>query len=270
MLRNELGISTSIFRIFQPEKLRLLSANGVKYVELSTNCYETFQQKQLYSQLCDILEETGLAVNSIHVPFSGTMDISSENKSDRQATIDAAKFCIEKLAQLKGRCIVIHPSWEPVEDHERARRLDLCRSSLDVIGTYAISENIQIAVEHLPRACLGNTSLEITQLVESLNGKNFGICQDVNHCNLQEDLVKATVSYGQRIITVHISDNDGIDERHWMPGLGVIAWKEWMQTLVNAGYTFPFTYELTPWCIDEPEMIQKICTNSRKNFCTNS
>ena len=129
MIKNELGISTSIFRVFEPEKLRLLSENNVRYVELATNCYETFRNQELCTKLSRILHETYLKVNSIHVPFSGTMDISSENAADRRKTIDTAKFCIEKLVELEGRCIVIHPSWEPVNEHERAIRFDFCRNS---------------------------------------------------------------------------------------------------------------------------------------------
>ena len=69
-----------------------------------------------------------------------------------------------------------------------------------------------------------------------------------------------------RLITLHISDNDGIDERHWMPGQGVIVWQQWAQILVTMGYAFPFIYELVPWCINEPKMIQEICRNAEIMF----
>jgi hypothetical protein len=31
---------------------------------------------------------------------------------------------------------------------------------------------------------------------------------------------------GRNIISLHISDDDGIDERHWYPGNGVLSWNE--------------------------------------------
>jgi len=201
MIKNELGISTSIFRVFEPEKLRLLSENNVRYVELATNCYETFRNQELCTKLSRILHETYLKVNSIHVPFSGTMDISSENAADRRKTIDTAKFCIEKLVELEGRCIVIHPSWEPVNEHERAIRFDFCRNSLKIISEFIGSEHVTIAVEHLPRACLCNTSTEVKRLIDDIKSEKFGICQDVNHCNLQEDLATVTQSYGEKVIS---------------------------------------------------------------------
>ena len=37
---------------------------------------------------------------------------------------------------------------------------------------------------------------------------------------------------------------DGVDERHWLPGEGIVPWKEVVTTLMESGYRGPFLFEL--------------------------
>lgn len=46
-------------------------------------------------------------------------------------------------------------------------------------------------------------------------------------------------------MTVHISDYDYVDERHWLPGEGKINWSDMMDALDDVGYTGTFLYELS-------------------------
>ena len=49
---------------------------------------------------------------------------------------------------------------------------------------------------------------------------------------------------GKKIVTVHISDYDFIDERHWIPGTGKIDWKELISLLKAIDYEGPFMNEV--------------------------
>lgn len=46
------------------------------------------------------------------------------------------------------------------------------------------------------------------------------------------------------IITTHLSDYDGEDEKHWMPGAGVVPWKLVYDKMTEAGYQGPWLFEL--------------------------
>jgi sugar phosphate isomerase/epimerase len=50
---------------------------------------------------------------------------------------------------------------------------------------------------------------------------------------------------GDRLLTLHISDNDGIDERHWLPGQGIINWPGFIRALESSNYAGAFVYETT-------------------------
>ena len=37
-----------------------------------------------------------------------------------------------------------------------------------------------------------------------------------------------------------------MDERHWMPGQGIVEWPKVIDILTRSGYDGPFMYEVTP------------------------
>ena len=104
--------------------------------------------------------------------------------------------------------------------------------------------SMAIALEDLPRTCLGNTADELNALIEGTSPERIVICLDTNHM-LQEDLLEFTRKTVSRIATVHIADFDGKDERHWLPGQGINPWHEWAKLMRENNYAGPMLYEIT-------------------------
>ena len=48
---------------------------------------------------------------------------------------------------------------------------------------------------------------------------------------------------GKKIATTHISDRDDINERHWLPGEGIVDWISVMDALGEVGYEGNWIYE---------------------------
>ena len=68
-------------------------------------------------------------------------------------------------------------------------------------------------------------------------------CFDMNH-SLRQSNVDFIRAIGNRIITVHASDYDMIDERHLLPFLGRNNWHEIMLALEEVNYNGVFTFEV--------------------------
>ena len=51
---------------------------------------------------------------------------------------------------------------------------------------------------------------------------------------------------GKDIITLHISDYDFVDERHWLPKEGKTDWDSLIKALVECGYDGVWMYEVDP------------------------
>ncbi|MQY78678.1 MAG: hypothetical protein GH151_05700 [Bacteroidetes bacterium] len=66
---------------------------------------------------------------------------------------------------------------------------------------------------------------------------------------------------GNLIVTVHMSDYDGIDERHWLPGDGIINWTNVISELVKNEYQGPFMFETSrrnPALLTTNEPVKKL------------
>ena len=95
-------------------------------------------------------------------------------------------------------------------------------------------------VENLPRTCLGNTSTELLEIINRID--NTAICFDVNHLLIEPQVTFVKNTKG-KIQNTHMSDYDRKNERHWLPGEGVIDWTELLSALVESGYEGLFIYE---------------------------
>ena len=115
------------------------------------------------------------------------------------------------------------------------------------IGRHAQQTGRRIAVEILPRTCLGNTVDELTALMSELDAAVFGVCMDTNHLmNRYQTLPDEIRRLGHKLLTLHLSDYDGVDEKHELPGRGVLDWKAFMAALRAIDYRGPFNYEAKP------------------------
>jgi sugar phosphate isomerase/epimerase len=140
----------------------------------------------------------------------------------------------------------VHASAEPILDEERAARSAEARRSIRTLAEMAGSAGCRIAVELLPRSCLGNSAQELLALLEGVDPQTAGVCLDTNH--LMADfaaLPDAVRVLGPRLIALHCSDYDGVDEKHWPPMRGVIDWPAFLAALQDVGFPGPLTYEAT-------------------------
>ena len=235
-----------------PDEKRLSEAllkdyvqNGVTYLEVSLNeetIAKTYFMKnpELYGEYCI---RAGATPWSFHLPFSQELDISRTDYKAKE-TVELQKKYILLAARAGIKVIVIHPSSEPIGDAYRHERMKNSRSALRELADYAESYGTHLAVENLPRTCLGRSSDDILELLEK--NPKLSVCFDTNHLlgepTANADFVRAI---GNRIVTLHVSDYDFVDERHLLPMKGENRWKDILTALEEVGYHGPFLYEVS-------------------------
>lgn len=199
-----------------------------------------------YKEIARYSKRTGVEIWSYHLPFyilNKEFSIVSIDKNVREHTIKCLCRIIAKASECGVDKFVIHPSDEPVSDEEREEKIKHSMESLNFLADFAKQFDAYIAVEDLPRSCIGNTSEEIKRLI-SVNDR-LRVCFDTNHL-LKESPVNFIEKLGDKIITLHVSDYDFIDEKHWLPGEGRIDWKELYSKLREIGYNGVWMYEIGP------------------------
>ena len=138
---------------------------------------------------------------------------------------------------------VIHPSFEPIPEADRTKRIENAKKNLKLLNQTAKEHGIVLALENLPRTCLGN---HFTEMIELLEATGTSFIFDTNH-SLDEDNVeflKNMIAHGHCPVSLHISDYDFVDERHDLPGHGINQWGKLLDLLEHAGYSGPALYEI--------------------------
>ncbi len=219
-----------------------LSRAGIFDVEISRS-YQDETENIDYKKLKELSEAFGINLWSFHLPFAHDVSlcIESLNKEVRDFSLRFLSEHIKRAAGIGIDKIVIHGSSEPIKDGERAEKLKLSKDSLYYLADVAFKHGAVVAVENLPRTCLGNDSYELAEMIAVHD--NLKVCFDVNHL-LKEDHEAFVKNLGNKIITTHISDYDFVDERHWLPGEGDIDWNCLYSLLKSIDYGGVFLYEV--------------------------
>ena len=233
-MANPLGISVN------PNNWQLLpqyAAAGIEAVEISLPGAPIDEQRPFACEAYALLRKSGMALWSVHLPFGRRLDISAPDEAERARVLEELKRSVDLARGLGAKTLVVHGSSEPNAEDSRPARMDACARSLRELQSYA--GGMRLAVENLPRICIGRAGWEVAQLSDMC----AGVCFDVNHL-LMEDHRAFLDATEKKIITTHLSDYDGVDERHWLPGMGVVPWRLVHERLLKAGYEGPFLFEL--------------------------
>ena len=234
-------VGFSCGRDMSEERFKALKESGVGAIEISLS-YEDLKTFD-YKEALRLSKLYGIELWSFHLPFLpfAEIDISSTKEEIRKLSVDLCKGYIEKATEIGIDKFVIHPSAEPIMPEERPARLEASKNSLNELADFAAEKGAVIAVEDLPRTCLGNCAEEMLEILET-NDK-LRVCFDTNHL-LKDTNGNFLKKVGDKIVTLHISDYDFVDEKHWLPGEGKVDWNEILEGLKNVGYKGVWMYEV--------------------------
>ncbi len=194
-----------------------------------------------YEEISSLSKKYGIRLNSFHLPFAPFDEVDISNTALQKNTIEYHTELIKKAADIGIAKFIIHPSTEPIKAADRMERMGCAKQSLSRLAEVADREGAVMCVEDLPRTCLGRDSAEITELI-SVDDR-LRLCLDTNHL-FTEALPDYIRTFGKKIVTVHVSDYDFLNERHWLPGEGDIDWQGVISALKEVGYSGPWLYEV--------------------------
>ncbi len=237
----QVGLSIGI-NLYNDESFSGLAESGIKNVEISPQ-YNEYPLID-YKELKRLSQSFGVNLWSYHLPFStvNEFDIASTNEELRKKSVDYWCELIKKGADIGIDKFVAHPSSEPKsEGKDREEEIKKSMESLSKLAEIADRCGAVIAVEDLPRSCLCHTADELLKIISA--DERLRICFDTNHLlsDTNENFIKKCAG---KIATVHISDYDFVNERHWLCGEGKIDWQKLYKGLIDSGYNGVWLYEI--------------------------
>ncbi len=162
--------------------------------------------------------------------------------------------CFEVCEILGIRYLVAHPIFRVdgrtiTDDAEFIRiNAEAARGLLPYAekhGVILLSENILWGSSIYPTV--------IADLVKAVDSPYFGWCCDTGHIHCSglsmDELRRASVPP----LSLHVQDNNGGSDQHYIPGDGTIDWKEFMDILHGIGYKGELVLEAHHQSVDAPD-----------------
>lgn len=231
---------------FGDEVLSAYQKAGIRYMEFSNSNRDYFTESEYMKNAKNIFKKAktyDVTISSIHLPFApfSILDPASTDRMVRDSIVAFQSELIKAAADSGVDIAVIHPSGEPYREEERPMRLACAVDTIGRLHKAAQEAGIVLALENLPRTCLGRNASDILYFLRNIPA--LSVCFDTNH-NLSEPNTAFIRAIGEKIVTLHVSDYDFADEKHWFPMKGKNPWNAIFRALEEVNYNGRFTYEV--------------------------
>ena len=247
MYELDLGISVRLFnREGRSEKfsqeLKAIKREGFKSVEVSLGKVGGYKMNMEKCMLevedgLKAVKDEGLILNSIHLPFQRFIYISSYDEGVRSWAMEEFHKLIAICDHYYPKHYVFHSKTGSKEEGLwDLRKPALIRSFREMVGMTRHNICMENMVSSFP-----NTVAGMLEILEQVQGGKC--CIDTNHF-LKDKTQDAILALGNWLTTIHVSDYDGVYEKHWLPKQGVNNWMKIIGALEKIGYNGAFIYEL--------------------------
>ncbi len=236
MVKPEIGLSM-LYCLDKPFKhvLNCLPDLNVKHVELTDEGLHSLTKNRIKK-----LKEIGNSHDLdfvVHAPWAG-VNIATISPVLRRAVLKRLRQSLVLAGQLECRLWLFHPGFRSGIDRfypgkDWQLNLDSVRSLLNL----ARNENVTIAIENMPEPfpALMKSVDDFHRFYHDLNDE-IGMVLDVAHANLNNQINDFIQQFSEKIIHMHLSDNQGASDQHLGIGYGNLDWQSFAKAVKEAQY----------------------------------
>ena len=186
--------------------------------------------------LREVAESRGIGL-TVHAPFAD-MNIASPNATLRRTVLRRLEKSIVYASQLGCRLWVFHPGKRTGVSHSYPR--SDWQLNIESIGTLlkaARNHDVGIAIENLPEPFpfLMKSVEDFSRFYDEFDDE-LGIVLDVGHAHINQQVQDFINRFPQKIVHVHVSDNDGTRDAHLGIGCGTINWEAVAEAFKKVNY----------------------------------
>ena len=158
-------------------------------------------------------------------------------------------------ARLDCEVIIMHTPGEPDDPAAKQTYLDPLRLSLDELEPIARQKKVRIAVEN-------GDFRTLRRLLDAYPPDYLGLCYDCGHGNMIPDGLDHLDSLKDRLISVHLHDNDGEGDQHNLLFTGTVDWPRLAAIMASSSYAKCVSMEVVMRNADtdsEEEFLKRAC-----------
>lgn len=250
------GVSTHLYhdQRLDREHLVEIAAHGFECVEIfATSSHFDYHDDAAVRALAEWLDDTRLTLHSIHAPVTASFvngqwgeafSTAVTDEDQRRRTLAEAEAALAVAQTIPFRCLVVHlgvpDAMKPgAGDNSR----ESARRSVQALHDLAARTSVGLAIEVIPNAL--STPESLVSLIENdLDELKVGICMDVGHAHIMDDVGDAIECCSGHIVTTHLHDNRKKTDDHLVPGEGNIDWPATLMALQKVGYDGAWMFEI--------------------------
>ncbi len=246
------------YRLHIAQRARLIKDAGFDIVSLWWGEEEKANTGSLHD-LPPIVRDSGLTIDNIHVPFEDCNDFWSEVESIRQNMLYRHLTWLDDCAKHKIPKIVMHLTQGPNPPAPNEPGLSIIKQLVKA----AEDKNVILAVENI------QCTEHLDFVFSKIDSPHFAFCYDSSHDFLwSRQPCELLNKWAGRLVTTHFSDNDGQEDRHWLPNTGTVNWQKIGRNFPIETYAGPLLLELLPEQNGPKRSAEEFVTAAYESVCT--
>lgn len=254
----EIGMCSQYYERWGDLRYRKMKEHGYAYIDYNLadtdgpaySCGER-ELEALMQKERELVGQAGMEISQVHGPWRWPP--RDNTPQERQERMEKMKRSIQATALLGCRNWVIHPVMPyGIEDKGTGHEQETWEINIAFMGELletAREYGITICLENMPMPdfSIGSPS-EILRFVREMDDEQFKICLDTGHVAVYQGLTPAGAmrELGETVRVLHVHDNNGKADLHYMPYFGVIDWPDFSRALKECGFQGVFSLETAP------------------------
>jgi sugar phosphate isomerase/epimerase len=186
--------------------------------------------------IAGLMTDLHLALYDVHAPAGDEKNWFSTVEYQRLAGVEIIKNRIEMCETLGGSVIVMHIPEVTPENRDNWRQL---RKSLDELEECCAESGVKVAIENRPL----DDFCGIEALLSAYGPEFVGLCYDAGHGNIGGRGLEHLDRVKDRLISVHLHDNDGSSDQHRPIFTGTVDWSRLARLIAESPYRAFLTFE---------------------------
>lgn len=195
-------------------------------------------EKRLLTQK-QMITEAGIEISQTHGPWRWPPQDTTQ--AEREERFEKMAKSVRGTAILGCTHFVIHPimPYGAASDPEPERMWAMNQAFMSRLVEVGATYGVEIDFENMPMTALAISRPEaILRFVKELHSPFFKVCLDTGHCAVFGDSpAEAVRLIGKEYLAVlHVHDNNGQGDFHWIPYTGVVDWEDFSAALEEIGF----------------------------------
>jgi sugar phosphate isomerase/epimerase len=192
------------------------------------------------AQICTWLNWYRLRVTDLHASAGETMRWGSSDPRVCEEGVALVKNRIRMVAMLGGDVAVLHLPGEYGCAADDSSVRAAVHASLDALTAFAREQGVRIALENTP----DDNTAALESLFARYGADVLGLCYDSGHGHIAGNGLDRLAVLKDRLLAIHLHDNDGKSDQHRLPYDGGVDWSRLMSLIAASPYRKPLTLEL--------------------------